>query len=87
MSAIKCVGARLRFRRFSHEGGADLAPAWHQRVVSSSRLFGVTHKTQQDQLVSASASKCAHLGGQIDQIDQIDNVLDHLLIVPTHLPL
>ncbi|CAB1099995.1 unnamed protein product [Ectocarpus sp. CCAP 1310/34] len=50
VSSIKCVCASLRFRRFSNEGGAvDLTPAWHQRVVSSTRIFGVQHDTHHDQ--------------------------------------
>eukprot|EP00752_Nemacystus_decipiens_P017245 g15449.t1 len=50
VSAIKCVCTSLRFRRFSNEGGAvDLAPAWHRRVVSSTRMFGVQHQTRLDQ--------------------------------------
>ncbi|CAN0093364.1 unnamed protein product, partial [Sphacelaria rigidula] len=53
VSAIKCVCASLLFSRFAHDrSSADLAPVWHQRVVSSSRLFSVSHDMRVDQQAS-----------------------------------
>lgn len=55
VSAIKCVSASLLFSRFVNDRSVDLAPVWHQRVVSSSMLFGVSHETCQDEQARAWA--------------------------------